>query len=393
MDKPKSWFITFLLASINLNANDALDQIAETIKEREGLSLSSAALSAEKDSLPNWMMPDITAQIGAGFAVNESSSQVGPLAILKAAWTLYDGGLTRSIEKRLAAEIILEQNLNKTRIIGRSSDILLLSLDLQLINLKRQAYKKTIADINQLQKSSSKLFKLGRAPISMKAAINAVLLEKEIDLNQLEIDQSNIEMQLISELGYIPEIGEIHAKVKIMKTGLEMDNLLESWKAHIEEEIEASVYGWQIYSEVRGGYGPRLDALNSLKPEAAVSMGIQFPLISKVNREAKSQALELRAKKKYTFIQGKIRALKLEISRLEKHYDRMVLQSERQRELIEQLNQVLKKTIADVKLGRTLPNSFVQLISQREREQVKLWKRQKQLQYMKAQIYWINDFF
>ena len=73
---------------------------------------------------------------------------------------MYDGGLTSSTEKRLAAEIILEQNLNKSRLISRSSELLLLALDYQLINLKRQAIEKTVDDIKQLNQSSAKLFKL-----------------------------------------------------------------------------------------------------------------------------------------------------------------------------------------------------------------------------------------
>lgn len=393
MIRPGFLLFSLFLGTPHLSANDALDDIVEAIKEREGIGLSSQALAAEKEALPNWLVPDLSAQAGAGFAVNQSGSQVGPLAILEASWTLYDGGLTSSIEKRLAAEIILEQKLNKARLISRSSELLLLALDYQLINLKRQAIEKTVEDIKQLNQSSAKLFKLGRAPQSMKAAMNSALLKKDLELNQLEIEQADIEMMLISELGFIPEIGEAHLEKKVFPTDINMTNLLDDWKVAIDEEIAASVYGWQLFSEVRGGYGPRLDALDPSKPEAAISMGIEFPLISRENREAKSHSLELRARQKYKRIQKKIRALQLAVSRLETLYAKLVSQLEKQQTLIEDLDALQRKTMADVKLGRALPDSMVQLISTREREQVQMWNIRKQLQYMNAQIYWINKFF
>ena len=393
MIRPGFILFTFSLSTLHLSANDALDEIVEAIKDREGIGLSSEALVAEKEALPNWLVPDLSAQAGAGFAVNQSGSQVGPLAILKASWTLYDGGLTSSTEKRLAAEIILEQNLNKSRLISRSSELLLLALDYQLINLKRQAIEKTVDDIKQLNQSSAKLFKLGRAPQSMKAAMNSALLKKGLELNQLEIEQADIEMVLINELGFIPEVGKTHSQEKVSLSDINMTSLLDDWKVAIDEEIAASVYGWQLFSEVRGGYGPRLDALDPSKPEVAISMGIQFPLISRENREAKSHSLELRARQKYKHIQRKIRALQLAVSRLETLYAKLVSQLEMQQKLIEDLDVLQRKTMADVKLGRALPGSMVQLISMREKEQVEMWNIRKKLQYMNAQIYWINKFF
>ena len=150
---------------------------------------------------------------------------------------------------------------------------------------------------------------------------------------------------------------------------------MDDWKVAIDEEIAASVYGWQLFSEVRGGYGPRLDALDPSKPEVAISMGIQFPLISRENREAKSHSLELRARQKYKHIQRKIRALQLAVSRLET-YAKLVSQLEMQQKLIEDLDVLQRKRWPMLNLAGHYPFDGPVDFNARK-EQVEMWNIRK----------------